>query len=289
MDSAARFDAEGYLVRRALVDPSICAALMERFVRDIKPSTARFQRQATSRPEAHNTSRDGHVTNPLLNLQSLCTDQYGAFVEAFEAAVSSQGLQSELRSLLGADPVAVQSMYFEGSRGNDVHCDTHFIDAHPAPGLIGAWVALETIPTEAGRFFVYPRSHRLDVDFGPEVAASYRDFDKQASAVVGAYTGDKVPSVSAAARARVALQTLIERAELEQETPALSAGDVVFFSSRTLHGSHRPARPAPTRHSMTAHFIAHGAQLSRRGAPAEPLDIRRSHGAWIHQPPPGVV
>jgi phytanoyl-CoA hydroxylase len=108
------------------------------------------------------------------------------------------------------------------------HQDTYYLDAEEIGRMTAAWVAVEDIAPSAGPFFVYPKSHLIDMaknggDF--DIAfhhERYKEFVKQ---VIGDHA-------------------LVCRA------PALSKGDVLFWAARTIHAAclrqNRRGRAAPS-------------------------------------------
>jgi phytanoyl-CoA hydroxylase len=48
---------------------------------------------------------------------------------------------------------------------------------------------------------------------------------------------------------------LIERFKLECRAPALNKGDVLFWHSKTIHGSLETRQPEHSRSSFTAHWL----------------------------------
>ena len=50
-------------------------------------------------------------------------------------------------------------MYFDGNPVTWPHQDIYYLDAEEIGRMTSAWVAVEDIAPDAGRFFVYPKSH----------------------------------------------------------------------------------------------------------------------------------
>ena len=57
---------------------------------------------------------------------------------------------------------AVMSMFFDANAGTPAHCDNYYLDSLPGGNLTAAWIALEDIKWNSGRFFVCPKSHTFD-------------------------------------------------------------------------------------------------------------------------------
>ena len=103
-------------------------------------------------------------------------------------------------------------------------------DSVPNGSLIAAWIALEDIREEAGRFYVMPGSHEIG-DFGAkEPGVTLERWIKR----VGDY---------------------VQQHRSYQFAPALRRGDVLLWNSRTVHGSLPTRDERYSRKSLTAHYI----------------------------------
>src|SRR5262249_6961195 len=127
----------------------------------------------------------------------------------------------------------VQSMYFEGNPTTWAHQDTYYLDSADIGRMTAAWIAVEDIKPGAGRFFVYPGSHKIDV------ARNGGDFDI-------AFNHDRYKQL---------VVDLIRRLKLRCHAPALRKGDVLFWAAKTIHGSLETRQPQHSRSSITAHMI----------------------------------
>ena len=99
--------------------------------------------------------------------------------------------------------------------------------------MIGAWVALEDIAEAAGRFFIAPGSHLIEMPRNADEFNIALNHGKYKSLVLD----------------------LIAQHKMELRAPILKRGDVLFWNSRTIHGAFPPQDHAFTRNSYTAHFI----------------------------------
>ena len=64
---------------------------------------------------------------------------------------------------MGDEVKLVQSMYFEGNSATWEHQDTYYLDSEKIGSMVAGWIALEDIEADAGRFFVCPKSHLIDM------------------------------------------------------------------------------------------------------------------------------
>lgn len=230
---AAYFREHGYLVRRGLLDPSLCARATECFAREVKPYAGHLYRQASANPERHLLDEHGHVLNSLLNPVSLDGRRFPRFRAVSESILGDDALFDAVEELQGESTILVQSMYFEGNPATWPHQDGYYLDSQPSGMLVGAWIALEDIDERAGRFYVVPGSQRLDLGSNSgrlNIAANHQRYK------------------------RLVAET-IESAALERRAPALERGDVLFWGSRTIHGAHAPSDTRFARNSYTAHFL----------------------------------
>ena len=224
----------GYAVVRGLVSIDACKKIRELWSAEVKPSQSFIYRQATAKAERHTFNANGWVMNPILNLQSVCPREFPNFRRyAVENILTSDGLSAGFSALLEEQPKVVQSMYFEGNAATWEHQDSYYLDSERVGSMVAAWVALEDIDAEAGRFFVCPKSHLLDLgkqNSQNNIADHHEDY----------------------------IQSVVHKVRelgLEIRAPALKAGDVLFWNSWTIHGSLDSQSETHSRASITCHAI----------------------------------
>lgn len=255
-------ETEGYVVIRGLADPGACAAVCRAFAEEVKPYPGFLYRQATAKAERNEFNEHGHVMNPLLNLQDLEPQRFAKLRRQSLDVFTSRGIVSSLRRLFGEDPKIVQTMYFEGNAETWAHQDTYYLDSERIGTMVAAWIALEDIHPGAGRFFVYPRSHRIDIE------KNGGDFDI-------AFHHDRYKSL---------IIEVIRRHGLEMRAPALQCGDVLFWNARTIHGSLRTQGTTRTRQSLTAHFIPLSHRFLALQSRIRTLHLTEHNGIQVHCP-----
>jgi phytanoyl-CoA hydroxylase len=257
------YDEDGYVVARALVPGELCDRARITFAAEVKPYQGPLYRQTSSGdPERHVFTEHGYVLNPILNIQSLPQARFPRFRAAGLNILTDPELHQAARAILDAPAVIVQSMYFEGNAATWPHQDAYYLDSAEPGGMVGAWIALEDIAAGAGRFYVYPGSHRVDL------ARNRGDFDI-------AFHHD---------RYKQHVRDAIAAHGLSLEAPALGRGDVLFWSPRTIHGSLATTEPSRSRSSITAHLLAAGSELlqfQRRRRQLAPVTI---NGVQMHLP-----
>ncbi len=138
-------------------------------------------------------------------------------------------LRACLRSLLGRDPYAVQTMlYFKpaGARGQALHQDQHFLRVQPGT-CMAAWLALDRCDEENGCMQVVPGSHTLPLlcTVEADAAQSFSDV-------------------------AVPLPEGMQPVPVEME-----AGDVLFFNGQLIHGSYPNTSSDRFRRALIGHYI----------------------------------
>jgi phytanoyl-CoA hydroxylase len=222
------YNEHGYVVAKQIVSSAAIDALLSAYARDILPSKSRFYRQNTDRYEANRLSECGFVEQSFLDIHAY--KSYPAFRAAALAIFFCDQLQRALTGITGsAAHNLMQSMLFDANTATPPHQDWWYLDSVPNGRLIAAWIAMEDIHEDAGRFFVIPQSHR----------------------VVLHDTGKTMPHSEWLARVRGYFDD--HRAQVS--TPALRKGDVLFWNSKTIHGSLETVDRRYSRKSLTAHFL----------------------------------
>lgn len=252
----------GYVVVRRLIPRDTCEDAMDWFRREVKSSNRYIYRQTTANPELHLFSKQGFMLNPVLNIQSLDRRFYPRFRETGLSIVTDPDVQGLLCEILGEPGKLVQSMYFEGNPSTWAHQDSYYLDAEEIGRMTAAWFAMEDIAPGAGRFFIYPKSHLIDMQ------RNGGDFD------VAFNHG----------RYKEMVLDVIRRHGLECRAPALKQGDALFWAAKTIHGSLRTAQPQFSRSSFTAHYIPDSSRFLQFQARIRGLYLQRVGGMRVHKP-----
>jgi phytanoyl-CoA hydroxylase len=152
-----------------------------------------------------------------------------------------------LRSLLGAEPYAVQSMlYFKppGARGQAMHQDNFYLRVQPGT-CIAAWMALDAADEDNGCLHVVPGSHQW-----PILCTSPAD-------TTTSFTDITVP-LPAGAPVRPVF---------------MNPGDVLFFNGSLVHGSEPNRTGDRFRRSLIGHYVhAEARQVAAYYHPALAMD-----------------
>jgi phytanoyl-CoA hydroxylase len=256
------YDENGYVVVRGLLPQGLCDRANASFGAEVKPFGGFSYRQATANPERHVFSNEGFMLNTLLNIQSLDRRHFAGFRRAGLDLLTHANMQRAISTLLGEPGTLMQSMYFDGNPETWPHQDTYYLDAEEISRMTAAWVAAEDIAPGAGRFFVYPKSHLIDMAKNGgnfDIAFHHERYKEVVKQVIGE-------------------QGLVCRA------PALSKGDVLFWAAKTIHGSLRTTEQTRSRRSFTAHFIPDRNRFLQFHTRIKPLKIEFVNGMRVHHP-----
>jgi phytanoyl-CoA hydroxylase len=256
------YDENGYVVLRGLLPQGLCDRATASFEAEVKPFGGFIYRQASGNPERHLFTTEGFMLNPILCVQSLDRRHFAGFRRAGLDLLTHANMQRAVTTILGEPGKLVQSMYFDGNPVTWPHQDTYYLDAEEIGRMTAAWVAAEDIAPGAGRFFVYPKSHLIDMtknggDF--DIAFHHQRYKALAEQVIRE-------------------QALVCRA------PALSKGDVLFWAAKTIHGSLRTTQPSRSRRSFTAHFIPDRSRFLQFQTRVRPLKTELVNGIRVHHP-----
>jgi phytanoyl-CoA hydroxylase len=256
------YDENGYVVVRGLLPQGLCDRATASFEAEVKPFGGFIYRQASANPERHVFTNEGYMLNTILNVQSLDRRHFAGFRQAGLDLLTHANMQRAISTLFGEPGKLVQSMYFDGNPVTWPHQDTYYLDAEEIGRMTAAWVAAEDIAPSAGRFFVYPKSHLIDM------AKNGGNFDI-------AFHHERYKEL---------VKQVIGEQGLVCQAPALSKGDVLFWAAKTIHGSLRTTEPTRSRRSFTAHFIPDRSRFLQFQTRVRPLKSTLVNGMRVHHP-----
>lgn len=128
--------------------------------------------------------------------------------------------------------------------------------------MTAAWFAMEDIAPGAGRFFVYPKSHLIDME----------------------KNGGNFDIAFNHARYKKLVIDVIRRHGLECRAPALHKGDALFWAAKTIHGSLRTTQPERSRSSITTHYIPDSSRFLQFQSRIRGLSLHSIGGMRVHKP-----
>jgi len=254
------YEEQGYVVIRRLIPAERCDEAQAAFAEEVRDYPGFIYRQATANPERHLKSEYGYMLNSILNVHCMDPRRFPTFRRRGTELVTSHSLRRACEILLGEPGKLVQTMYFEGNPATWPHQDTYYLDAEKLGGLVGAWIAVEDVAPGAGRFFVYPGSHKIEIKGGGPSLGKEHDRYKQL------------------------MRDLLRDRALECRAPALQKGDVLFWSSKTIHGSLETTTPERSRRSFTAHYIPQSMRFLQFQTRVKPLALGMTNGMLVHHP-----
>lgn len=238
-DRRKYFQEHGYVVYPRLLNAELCDRAVGMFRKEIKPYRGFIYRQASANPERHIFTSAGSMLNSLLNPVSVNGRLFPEFRKVSQELLSQDSLFSAVGEILGEPGAIVQSMYFEGNPATWAHQDCYYLDSDREGSMVAAWIALEDIAEEAGRFYVVPGSHKIQMPRNGNEFNIALNHDNYKALVLD----------------------VMAKHRLEMRSPALKKGDVLLWASRTIHGAFSPKSHAFTRNSYTAHFISSSTNL----------------------------
>lgn len=255
------YNQNGYVVFRNLLPVALCTQVQLAFKQEVKPYDGYMYRQtALGSPEKHKFTATGYLLNSIINLQSLNNKKFPQFKKDSLAVITHEKMYDAVKTILGEPGTLVQSMFFEGNPVTWAHQDTYYLDSTELGRMTAAWIALEDIQPGAGRFYIYPGSHKIDL---PKNGSS---FD-----VAFNHSSYK----------ELVLNT-IKKHKLEYRAPALRKGHVLFWSAKTIHGSLETFQPNASRCSVTAHFIPNSTGFLQFQKRQIKLNLHKSNSFQVH-------
>lgn len=167
-------------------------------------------------------------------------------------------IKSALTALMGGRPMCIQTMMLakmpEG-RGIAIHQDSYYIVTEPET-LTACWIALDDADADNGGLCVVPGSHKgplLEMDL-PKDATQHASWTKDYEYRDRAGKTWVVPLHSAEVRGW-------DRSR--EAALTVPAGGAVFFTGRTIHGSHRNESSARPRRAFACHYVREGTWVYR--------------------------
>lgn len=253
---------QGYVVIRGIIQKEICTRINATVASELAQYRGFLYRQATGYPEVNQFNDRGFIMNPLLNVQDVPSGDLGRFRAASLEALTWPYVQDFLKTHFAEPGKLVQSMYFQGNTATWAHQDTYYLDAETIGTMVAGWFALEDIRPGAGRFFVYPKSHLIDV------RKNGGDFDI-------AFNHERYKKL---------VIEIVKESGIECVAPALQKGDVLFWNSKTIHGSLETLQPEFSRSSLTAHYIPESERFLQYQARIKSLRLRYHNGMQVNHP-----
>ena len=224
----------GYVIFKNFIAKEHCDEIINIWNNTIKLYDGKIYRQTTGRAEKNLFNENNWIMNPILNIQSLNPYKFWNLRNCVETNIfKNKKICTFLNKNFGLKPKIIQSMFFEGNSATHEHQDTYYLDSEKIGNLTAAWIAIEEIKADAGRFFICSGSHKIDI----KKLKYYKDVLFSHDLYI-----DELISIC-------------NQNNLVFKAPYLDQGDVLFWNSKTLHGSLNSQSKKNSRMSITLHAI----------------------------------
>ncbi len=232
------YQENGYVVIRDLLPKHLCTNTKKHFYQSIKPYKGLLQRHNGNK-EANKFNNNGFMMNPLMNIHQCPKKFLNDYIASTLTLLTHEKIAEFCTYFLNGSGVGLLTWnQFEGNPETEPHHDCYFWGNDLKFGeVVGAWIALEDIHPGAGRLYVYPGSHKLDLqEFAIET--EYGDYPL--------HPGEE--------KYQELMVKFLKQSGMNCMAPLLRAGDVLFWDARTIHGSLATTDPKFSRASFTAHY-----------------------------------
>ncbi|MEO5569287.1 MAG: phytanoyl-CoA dioxygenase family protein [Bacteroidia bacterium] len=256
------YEDNGYVIIRNLIPAEACDEARKNFKDEVIPHKGFIYRQASGNPEKHKMTEHNYMLNSILNVQSVSKRHFPGFRATGIKVLTDPKMLHVLKVIMDDDPKLVQSMYFDGNPSTWAHQDTYYLDSEQIGRMVASWIALEDIQPGAGRFYVYPTSHKIDIQ------KNGGNFDI-------AFHHDRYKQL---------IKDIIKKFNLKCTAPAVRKGDVIFWHGKTIHGSLETAQPQYSRASYTGHFIPESTRFLQYQSVIKPLTLQKVNGINVNFP-----
>lgn len=248
MDIQSKFNNEGFVIIRNLIKEKLIKELLESLEKFKSKNIYYYTQSNHTWVKSGNITKEGYLIDSIQSptKQKNC----GQLRLASENIISCPEISNVLKEISGNKKfINWQNMLFDKSTGTIDHADTWYLDTKPRGKMIAAWISLEDINESAGRFFVYPKSHKLNIleNINQKFNDNYL------------YTN-------------FISEYIIEN-KLKKFIPKMNSGDVLFWHPFTIHGSLTQKDKKYSRKSLTAHY--HPVGLKRVDTAENQEDVNR--------------
>ena len=235
-DAYKFFINNGYVVFRKVVDKEITSQILLSFEKDIKNNTNGAPR-ISGLIEKNIFNQHGQIVNPVMNAHLSSDKSISNYVNNIISILKNQSILTIISKLIKSRNIKLLTWnHFESNPVTIAHQDCFFWGQNLDVGdIVGCWIALEDINVDAGRLYLYSDSHEFDM----HEFAKNQDRKKF-------HPGD--------AFYRSLVIELIKSKKLKCISPVMEEGDIIFWDSRTIHGSLPTINASFSRSSITAHF-----------------------------------
>jgi phytanoyl-CoA hydroxylase len=262
-EACAFYKENGYVIIAKLFQEATCDNMVSEWAASIKRYSGHIYRRVNGKAEKNIFNNAGWVMNPVINPQSMDSRSFKKFRSLITNDVlCSYGLQEFFKRLIGSEHKITQSLYFEGNESTPEHQDSFFVDSEDEGEMVGAWIALEDINADAGRSFLCPMSHLLNLKFDYSSQKAEENNRRYLNEIVNSIRSKKYQIIA----------------------PCLGKGDVIFWGSKTIHGSLEGISSTHSRSSITCHAISLSKNLLQLQAIKKRVESEFVNGCHISRP-----
>jgi len=224
-----QFYNEGFIIIKNLINKDLIKKILDSLEKFKSNNSYYYTQSSHTWVRSSKTTEEGYLIDSIQSptKQRNC----GQLKFDAEEIISCKEISKTLQEITeNSKFVNWQNMLFDKSTGTIDHADTWYLDTKPRGQMIAAWIALEDIKEAAGRFFIYPKSHKLTI---PENINT---------TITDNYLYAKF------------MNKFIKQNNLKKFAPAMGKGDVLFWHPFTIHGSLNQTDNKYSRKSLTAHY-----------------------------------
>ena len=240
---------DGYAIKRAVISHEKIDKLLDEYSRNIKTSSNLFLRQ-NGQFEVHYFSEIGGMRNTLLDPHCFYDSdekEVKEFGKSLNEIYSDKKLTEYISeiSINNSQFLLAQSMFFDQVTTR-AHQDCIYLDTNPSGSLVACWIALQDLDETHTKFYVYPGTHHIYLDEKTDSDEYFK-----------------------------ILSDIIVSGKYERISPLLKKGDVLFWHSRLIHGSHFGTVSDGRRLSITGHYIPVESKYGKDNGPINGKEIKK--------------
>lgn len=256
---AEDYQTQGFVLMRKLIPDEVLDPFLVAYQEEVVPSKQKLYRQNTNTYEKNQLTSAGYVAQSFFDILSY--PKLPKFKSTALNLLFDETLLNALTKINGYDRHnLMQTALFDANTETPAHQDWWYADSVPSGHMIGAWIALEDIEEEAGRFYVISGSQKVILHVPGMRHSKWRE----------------------------RLDEYVDKNEKQLVVPALKKGDVLFFNVGIIHGSLPTQDPQHSRKSLVGHYLpSHMTYGSIWGAKpwVKYQRYQEMHQYHIHKPP----
>ena len=158
------YDDNGYVIAKSLIKKELIDKVLMDLEKCKLGSNRYFSQSTHTWVKFSDLTEEGFLTESIQTPTKQISA--GSLRKSVETLIVSNSISEKLAIISGGfDKFVIwQNMLFDKSTGTVDHADTWYLDTMPKGLMVAAWIALEDIHEDAGRFFVIPKSNKLRLE-----------------------------------------------------------------------------------------------------------------------------